>query len=115
MSPPHIADAEGKFKVVNISPDFCIVNGVVVPFEIMRELPPEKADYAHKVHARGEKVLHIDSVVQGVVGNAGSGVSSGVSQGGGDTQILEGAPKVRVQGKLCARHGDLCDMNVKTG
>lgn len=115
MSPPHVADAEGDFLVVNISPDFCIVNGVVVPFEIMRQLPPEKACYSHTVHARGQKVLHLDSIVQGVVGNAGSGVSSGVSEGGGDTKILQGAPKVRVEGMLCARHGDLCDMNVKTG
>jgi hypothetical protein len=114
MSPPHIADAESTWKVVNISPDLCIVNGVVVPFEIYRELTPEKSNYASTVHARGCKVLHVDSINQGVIGNAGSGVSSGVSQGGGDTKILEGSQTVRVEGKLCARHMDLCDMNVKS-
>ena len=114
MSGLHIADAESAFKCVNITPDFCKVNGVVVPFEIYRELPPERADYAHHVRARGEKVLHVDSVVQGVIGNAGSGVSSGVSEGGGDVGILQGAPNVRVEGRLCARHLDLCDMNVKS-
>ena len=114
MKGRHIADAEAAWKVCNINPDFCKVNGVVVPFEISRELPPEKADYAKQVRARGEKVLHIDSIVSGVDGNAGSGVSSGVSQGGGDVAIIEGAPLVRVEGKLCARHLDLCDMNVKS-
>ncbi len=114
MNGRHIADAETSWKVVNITPDFCIVNGVVVPFEISRALPPEKSNYAKQVRARGEKVLHIDSIVSGVEGNAGSGVSSGVSQGGGDTIIIEGAPQVRVEGKLCARHLDLCQMNVKS-
>jgi hypothetical protein len=115
MSGRHIADAEAKFKVVNIAPDFCKVNGQVVPFDIYQELPPEKSSYAKQVNARGEKVLHVDSIVKGVIGNAGSGVSSGVSQGGGDTIIIEGASSVRVEGKLCARHLDLCQMNVKSG
>ena len=114
MAERHIADAESEFKVVNINPDLCFVNGAVVPFEIYRELPPEKSDYAHTVHARGCMVLHVDSVVQGVIGNAGQGVSSGVSQGGGDTKILEGSKSVRVEGKYGARHLDLCDMNVKS-
>jgi hypothetical protein len=115
MAERHIADAEATFLVVNITPDFCIVNGTVVPFDIHKELPPEKANYARKVKARGEKVLHVDSIVQGVIGNAGSGVSSGVSQGGGDTRIIEGAQTVHVEGQLVARHLDLCKMNVKTG
>lgn len=115
MSEPHIADAETRFRVVNIAPDFCIVGGKVVPFEIYRDLPPEKSNYASKVRARGEKVLHIDSIVKGVIGNAGSGVASGVSQGGGDTVITEGSQSVRVEGKLCARHFDLCQMNVSSG
>jgi hypothetical protein len=115
MSPPHIADAESKWKVINISPDMCFVGGKVVPFEIMRQLPPEKANYAHTVHARGCMVLHKDSIIQGVQGNAGSGVSSGVSQGGGDTKIIEGSQTVHVEGYLCSRHMDLCDMNVKSG
>lgn len=112
MSGKHIADAEGAFKVLNISPDFCIVNGKVVPFEIYQQLPPERSNYAKRVNARGEKVLHLDSVVRGVIGNAGSGVASGVSQGGGHSIIVEGAKSVHVEGRLCARHMDLCSMNV---
>ena len=114
MSGRHIADAEGAFLVVNITPDFCKVNGVVVPFDIYKQLPPEKSNYAKKVRARRQKVLHLDSIVQGVIGNAGQGVKSGVSQGGGDTIIIEGAQTVHVEGQLCARHLDLCLMNVKS-
>lgn len=114
MAEKHIADAESIWKVCNISPDMCIVNGQVVPFEIYRELTPEKSNYARKVFARGAKVLHVDSIIKGVIGNAGKGVSSGVSQGGGDTKILQGASSVRVEGYHGARHQDLCDMNVKS-
>ncbi|MGE0784998.1 MAG: hypothetical protein AB7S26_04860 [Sandaracinaceae bacterium] len=114
MSELHMADAEGGFKVVNISPDFCIVGGVVVPFDIYRNLPPEKSAYAHTVRARKQYVLPMHSVVQGVVGNAGSGISSGVSTGGGDTVLIEGASNVRVEGRHVSRHGDLCHMNVSS-
>jgi hypothetical protein len=115
MSDLHIADAESAFKVVNISPDFCRVGGQVVPFEIYRELPPERSNYAKKVRARKQKVLHLNSIIAGVIGNMGSGVSSGVSQGSGDTVIIQGAQTVRVEGELTARHNDLCQMNVKSG
>ena len=111
MAEKHIADSESAFKVLNIDPDMCFVNGAVVPFEIYRELPPEKSNYSHNVYARGEKVLHVDSVIQGVIGNAGSGVISGVSQGAGNNIIRTGAPTVLVNGKLCARHDDLVGMN----
>ena len=114
MANKHVADAESTWKVCNINPDMCIVNGQVVPFEIYRELTPEKSNYAHTVHARGCKVLKVDSIIKGVIGNMGKGVSSGVSQGGGDTKVVEGAKTVRVEGKLGARHQDLCDMNVKS-
>ena len=114
MANKHVADAEATWKVCNINPDLCIVNGKVVPFEIYQVLPPEKAYYAHTVHARGCMVLHVGSIIKGVIGNAGKGVSSGVSQGSGDTIVNEGAKSVHVEGKLGARHLDLCDMNVKS-
>lgn len=113
MSHKHIADAEQKFRCVNISPDACIVGGKVVLFDIYKELTPEKANYAKKVNARGAKVLHVDSINKGVIGNAGSGVGSSVSQGGGNNIIIKGAKKVFVNGKQCARHMDPCSMNVK--
>lgn len=115
MSDRHIADAEIGFKAINISPDFCRVGGKVVPFDIYRELPPERSNYAKLTNARSEKVLHVASVVSGVVGNMGRGVASGVSQGAGDTVVIEGSKSVRVEGQLVARHRDLCQMNVKSG
>jgi hypothetical protein len=115
MGDRHIADAEAGFKVVNISPDFCKVNGRVVPFDIHRELPPERSNYAKQVRARKEKVLHVASVVSGVVGNAGQGVASGVSQGAGDVIVIQGSSTVNVEGQRVARHRDLCHMNVKSG
>lgn len=111
MAERHIADAEAEFRVVNINPDLCFVNGTVVPFEIYRELPPEKSNYSHTVHARGCMVLHVDSVIQGVIGDAGAGVISGVSQGAGNNIVREGAKTVHVQGARVGRHFDLVGMN----
>ncbi len=115
MSDRHIADAEAGFRVINISPDFCKVGGKVVPFDIFRELPPERSNYARRTNARKEKVLHVASIVKGVIGNAGKGIASGVSQGSGDTVIVDGSKSVRVEGQLVARHRDLCQMNVSSG
>ena len=114
MAEKHIADAESQWRVCNINPDMCIVNGQVVPFEIYQVLTPERSNYASTVYARGARVLHVDSIIKGVIGNAGKGVSSGVSQGGGDTRVVEGSSTVRVEGQWGARHQDLCDMNIKT-
>ncbi len=111
MAEGHIADAESTFKVVNVNPDMCFVNGSVVPFEIYRELTPEKSNYSHDVRARGCMVLHVGSVIEGVNGDGGSGVISGVSQGGGNNIIRTGAETVRVNGQPCARHNDLVGMN----
>ena len=111
MATKHIADAESTFKVLNIDPDMCFVNGTVVPFEIYRELPPEKSNYAHTVHARGCMVLHVDSVIQGVIGNAGEGIKSGVSVGKGHIQVIKGCGNVLVQKRRVARHLDPVEMN----
>ena len=115
MSARHIADAEAKFKAVNISPDFCKVHGKTVPFDIFRDLSPEKATYAKQVRARGVKVLTVDSIVRGVVGDMGKGVFSGVSQGKGDVVVIEGVDNLRAHGRLVTRHRSLCIMNVKVG
>lgn len=112
MSGKHIANAETVWRVMNICPDFCKVGGKVVPFDIYQTLQPERANYASTVFARGgTKVLHLDSIIRGVIGNAGSGISSGVSQGSGHTLVVEGAPTVFVRGKKCARHKDRVCMN----
>lgn len=111
---PHIADGEVEFKVVNIVPDFCEVDGEVCPFDIERDLSNEKSSYAPNVRARGERVLPVGSVIKGVVGNAGSGVVSGVSLEGGDVVTIEGAKSVFAHGRAVCRHDDLVLMNAKT-
>lgn len=110
---PHIADAEElPFQVINITPDFCIVEGKVVPFEIYQELAPEKRAYAQTVNARAVKVLTVGSVIRGTIGNTGAGVVSGRSKGVGHCVVREGEPTVKVEGQHVARNGSLCDMNV---
>lgn len=109
----HIADAESDFKVTNINPDFCEVHGSVVPFEISQVLSSERDNYAETFHARGKKVLHVGTIIKGVRGNAGKGIHSGVSQGGGDSIMIEGTTNFRVQKQLVCRHGDRAHMNVK--
>ena len=108
---PHIADAETAFMVVSVTPDFCRVGKKIVPFDIVALLPPEKSNYASTVSAHSEKVLMIDSIVAGVVGNAGAGVQSQVSLAGGNVKVTSGSSTVFVEGRKAARHGDTCEMN----
>lgn len=113
MQIPHVANAEIEFNVVNITPDFCRVGGKTVPFDIFRDLSHEKQGYSKDVYARGTKVITVGSIIDGVVGNAGEGIVSGVSQRDGNVLVVEGSQKVLVNGKKVARHGDLCLMNTK--
>jgi hypothetical protein len=111
----HIADAEDVFRVININPDFCKVNGKIVPFDIQQVMPPEKRAYSPNVIARDGKVLTVGSMIAGVVGNAGEGVLSGVSEGQGHTVMIAGEEKVLVNDNPVCRNGDPCLMNVKVG
>lgn len=108
---PHIADAEAAFMVISVTPDFCRVGKKIVPFDIVALLPPEKANYAATVSARSEKVLMIDSIVAGVIGNAGQGVQSQVSLADGNVKVTSGSDTVFIEGRKAARHGDTCEMN----
>jgi hypothetical protein len=109
----HGAGAEAVFVAVNITPDFCKVHKRVVPYDIWRDLSHEKQDYASTVHGRGKKLLKIGSVVQGVVGDAGKGIISGVSLHDGNVFAIEGSATIHVEGKPLCRHGDVVLMNVK--
>ena len=111
---PHIADAEAAFYVLAVTPDFCEVHGSICPFDPVRILPPERQSYSASVHARDERVLLVDSIIQGTEGNDGEGAWSGVSLEDGDVLILEGSETVFIEDRQVARDGDLCLMNVKT-
>lgn len=110
----HMADAEATFVATNVNPDFCDVDGCVVPFEIEQRLTEEKTQYSPTVFARGGKVLPVGAVIRGVVGNAGKGVLSGVSQGDGDIVTTEGSKVLFVHGRAACHHGHEVEMNVKT-
>jgi hypothetical protein len=111
----HIADGEGgDFVVTNVNPDFCRVDGAVVPYEISQTLNHEKGrSFAQDFFSRGEKVLKVGSIIEGVVGNAGEGVLSGVSQGDGHTITIEGSQRLFVNKMPVCHHGHKVLMNVK--
>lgn len=111
----HIADGETSFVILNVTPDFCRVGNSIVAFDISQTLKPEEADYAKSVFARSEPVLMINSIIDKVVGNAGSGVASNVSLGSGHSKIVEGSGTVIVESRMVARHDDLVDMNGQVG
>jgi hypothetical protein len=111
-SEPHIADAESAFFVLAVTPDMCKVGKTIVAFKSMQILSPEEASYSTTVFARDEKVLLLKSVIDGVKGNAGKGLASGVAVKSGHVEIKEGSATVIIEDRLTARHGDEVDMNV---
>ncbi len=111
MATKHIGDAEGTFYVMSVAPDLCVVGKAVIPFDIFQVLTPEKSDYAKTVFARGNPVLMQNSVIRAVIGDAGEGVASTVSEGGGHSKILTGAPTVFAEGRPVSRHMDDVLMN----
>lgn len=111
----HIADGETSFVILNVTPDFCQVGNCVVAFDISQTLAPQKADYATSVFARSEPVILIGSIIDQVQGNAGTGVASGVSLGGGHSKVIEGSETVLIESRKTARHNDLVEMNCKVG
>jgi hypothetical protein len=113
MSEKHVADGESEFFVLNITPDFCKVGNAIVAFDIAQLLSSDKDAYSETVFARSEKVLLVDSFVKGVIGNAGRGFQSEVSQAQGHSKIVEGSKSVFVESRMTARHHDLVEMNGK--
>ena len=111
----HIADGESSFIVFNVTPDFCKVGNRIIAFDICQTLQPQQADFATSVFARSEQVVLIDSIVAGVQGNAGTGVSSTVAQSDGHSKVIEGSTTVFIESRITARHNDLIEMNGKVG
>jgi hypothetical protein len=110
---PHIADAESTFFVMAVTPDMCKVGKSIVAFKPFQFLPPEEKAYSTSVFARGEKVLMVKSIIDGVIGNAGKGLESKVSLMAASSKVTEGSHTVLVEGRMTARDGDEVDMNVK--
>jgi hypothetical protein len=78
----------------------------------MQILSPEEAAFSSTVFARDEKVLLLKSYIDGVKGNAGKGIASGVAVCSGNVEIKEGSDTVIIEDRLTARDGDEVDMNV---
>ena len=111
-SEPHIASAEDGFFVLAVTPDMCKVGNTVVAFKSMQILSPEEASFSTTVFARDEKVLLLKSVIDGVKGNAGKGIASGVAVKSGHMEIKEGSQTVIIEDSLTSRDGDEVDINV---
>ncbi len=113
MAEKHIANREVLWVALNVSPDFCQVGNTIVPFDIARTLNQDKVLYARSVFARGQPVMMLDSVARGVMGNAGRGVDSLVSQNQGHVWVRSGSTTVYAEGRPLARHLDQCLMNAE--
>ncbi len=109
---PHVADAEEEFFVISVTPDMCKVGKYVVAFDPMQNLSFEEGGYSAKTYSRDEKILLVDSVIDGVKGNAGKGLKSKVAVKDGHVKVLEGSKTVIIEDRLTARDGDEVDMNV---
>jgi hypothetical protein len=112
---PHIADADDEFFVISVTPDMCKVGKYVVAFDPMQTLSSEESDYSAKTFSRDEKILLVDSIIDGVKGNAGKGLKSNVAVKNGHVKVLGGSRTVIIEDRLTARDGDEVDMNVKVG
>ena len=108
---PHVADAEEDFYIIAITPDMCKVGKKTVAYEPSQKLVNEKSQYSKKVFARDVPTLMVGSVVQGLLGNAGKGVHSGVSGKQGHSQILKNDRTVWIEDRQVAAHTDLAIMN----
>lgn len=111
MASKHVANREKIYLAINTTPDMCVVEGNIVPFDIYQTIDQDKTAYSTKVFARGQPVLMVDSIIKGVIGNAGEGFVSGVSIANGHVKIMDGSPKVFAEKRKLARHLDPVEMN----
>ena len=113
MAEKHVANRESLWVALNSEPDWCEVDDDVIPYDIGRTLNHELMLYAKTVYARGEPVVMLDTVIQGVDGDQGGGVSSEVSEGSGHVWVREGSPTVFAEKRPLSRHLDRVFMNCK--
>ena len=95
---------------INTKKDFCKVGKHIIPFDIICDLS-KATSYSKNTTANSKAVLAVDHVIPGMVGNAGSGIESGISGLAGTVVLTNGSPTVTVNDKPAVRHGDDCKMN----
>jgi enamine deaminase RidA (YjgF/YER057c/UK114 family) len=110
MTEREIARKTNIAWAINTKKDFCKVGRNVIPFDIVCDLS-KATSYSKNVTANSKEALTVDHVIPGMVGNAGSGIESGVSGLAGTVVLTNGSPTVTVNDKSAVRHGDDCKMN----
>jgi len=105
----HIGNA-AQWEAVCIDPDYCVVGGSVVPFDTHAVID-SPASASNDVRAQGVSVYRVGDHHRGVQGDAGAGLVSGTSQGGGHVRFLTGHRSVRVNGLPVVTHESLCLVN----
>ncbi len=108
---PHIADAETDFFIISVTPDMCRVGKKVIAFEPMQKLTHQRYSYAKSVFSRDAAVLKVGSVVEGLTGNAGKGIHSGVAAKKGHSIVIPNQSSVWVEDRPVASHNDAVLMN----
>ena len=105
----HIGNAT-KWLAVSSAPDFCQVGNSVVPFDSFAIVSnPTLA--SPNVLAQGVPVYRVGDMHQGVQADAGVGIPSGTSLGGGYVMFLQGETNVHVNGTPVIRHDSQCLVN----
>lgn len=110
MSEREIAHKVETAWAINTKKDFCKVGNTIIPFDIICDLS-KAISYSPNVTANSSNTLTVTHKIQGVVGNAGQGLESGVSQLAGEVILTNGSPTVLINGKSSVRDGDACLMN----
>lgn len=110
MTKKVVGNKNADYCVVSSGPDVCQVGNSLVPFDSFQQLGAEQT-YVKTVRVNGVPTLTVGSVIKGTQGNAGSGIISGTSLGGGDCVITSGSPTVNFCGNAAAFHGSDVMMN----
>lgn len=90
--------------------DYCRVGKDIVPFDIVCDLS-QATTYSPNVTANGKPVLAVTHKIPGMIGNAGSGLTSGVSQLAGYVLLEKGSPTVTINNQAAVGNGHDCLMN----
>jgi hypothetical protein len=90
--------------------DYCRVGKDIVPFDIVCDLS-QATKYSPNVTANDKPVLAVTHKIPGMIGNAGSGVTSGVSQLAGYVLLNKGSSTVTINNQAAVGNGHDCLMN----
>lgn len=110
MAVRELANKDSLPVAINVNPDICRVDGVLVPFDIARDLS-HAIKHSPDVTGQGVPLLFVTSVIQGVDGNQGQGLASGVAQSCGYVFVTGGAQQIFCNGLAVAWNMSECEMN----